>query len=104
MTISPATQELLEAAARRGVSDDPTLLTRSKVRLLQNTSKKTEARARRSHLAETPRCAAVRDVSRHERPDLRAQSKCLSAFRFMLSKRADAALASLGVTFNFDNV
>jgi hypothetical protein len=39
MTISPTTQELLKAAAGRGVSNDPTLLTRSKVRLLQNTSK-----------------------------------------------------------------
>jgi hypothetical protein len=38
-TISPATQELLKAAAGRGVSNGPTLLTRSKVRLLQNTSK-----------------------------------------------------------------
>jgi hypothetical protein len=39
MTITSATQELLKAAAGRGVSNDPTLLTRSKVRLLQNTSK-----------------------------------------------------------------
>jgi hypothetical protein len=39
MTISPTTQELLKAAAGRGVSNDPALLTRSKVRLLQNTSK-----------------------------------------------------------------
>jgi hypothetical protein len=38
MTISITTQELLKAAGR-GVSNDPTLLTRSKVRLLQNTSK-----------------------------------------------------------------
>jgi hypothetical protein len=39
MTISPATQEMLKAAAGRGVSNDPTLLTRSKVKLLQNASK-----------------------------------------------------------------
>jgi hypothetical protein len=39
MTISPTTQELLKAAAGRGVSNDPTLVIRSKVRLLQNTSK-----------------------------------------------------------------
>jgi hypothetical protein len=39
MTISPTTRELLKAAAGRGVSNDPTLLNRSKVRLLQNTSK-----------------------------------------------------------------
>jgi hypothetical protein len=39
MTISPTTQDLLKAAAGRGVSDDPTLLSRSKVRLLQGTSK-----------------------------------------------------------------
>jgi hypothetical protein len=39
MTISQTTQELLKAAAGRGVSDDPALLTRSKVRLLQNVSK-----------------------------------------------------------------
>jgi hypothetical protein len=39
MTISPTTQELLKASAGRGVSDDPALLTRSKVRLLQNTSR-----------------------------------------------------------------
>jgi len=39
MTISQTTQELLKAAAGRGVSNDPELLTRSKVRLLQNTSK-----------------------------------------------------------------
>jgi hypothetical protein len=39
MTISQTTQELLKAAAGRGVSNDPELLIRSKVRLLQNTSK-----------------------------------------------------------------
>jgi hypothetical protein len=39
MTISRTTQELLKAAAGRGISKDPALLTRSKVRLLQNTSK-----------------------------------------------------------------
>jgi hypothetical protein len=39
MTISPTTQELLKASAGRGVLNDPTLLTKSKVRLLQNTSK-----------------------------------------------------------------
>jgi hypothetical protein len=39
MTISSPTQELLKAAAGRGVSHDPTLMTRSKVKLLQNTSK-----------------------------------------------------------------
>jgi hypothetical protein len=59
-----------------------------------------------------PGRAALRHVgelkSAHPRsyrvPNLRAHFRCLSAFRFMLSKRADAALASLGVTFNFDNV
>jgi hypothetical protein len=40
MTISQTTQSLLKAAAGRGVSNDPELMTRSKVRLLQNTSKK----------------------------------------------------------------
>lgn len=39
VTISQTTQELLKAAAGRGVSNDPALLTRSKVRLLQNVSK-----------------------------------------------------------------
>jgi hypothetical protein len=39
MTISQTTQELLKAAAGRGASNDPALLTRSKVRLLQNVSK-----------------------------------------------------------------
>jgi hypothetical protein len=39
MTISQTMQDLLKAAAGRGVSDDPTLLSRSKVRLLQGTSK-----------------------------------------------------------------
>jgi hypothetical protein len=39
MTISQTTQELLKAQAGRGVSNDPELLVRSKVRLLQNTSK-----------------------------------------------------------------
>lgn len=39
MTVSSATQDLLKAAAGRGVSNDPALLTRSNVRLLQNTSK-----------------------------------------------------------------
>lgn len=39
MTISTTTAELLKAGAGRGVSNDPALLTRSKVRLLQNVSK-----------------------------------------------------------------
>jgi hypothetical protein len=39
MTISLTTQDLLKAAAGRGVSDDPMLLSRSKVRLLQGMSK-----------------------------------------------------------------
>jgi hypothetical protein len=39
MTISQMTQALLKAAAGRGASNDPALLTRSKVRLLQNVSK-----------------------------------------------------------------
>lgn len=40
MTISQTTQELLKAYTGRGVSNDPELLLRSKIRLLQNTSKK----------------------------------------------------------------
>ena len=39
MTISQTTQELLKAHAGRGFSNDPALLARHKVRLLQNTSK-----------------------------------------------------------------
>lgn len=39
MTISTSTQELLKAAAGRGVSNDPALSSRSKIRLLQNVSK-----------------------------------------------------------------
>ena len=39
MTISQTTQELLKAHAGRGVSSDPALTARHKVRLLQNTSK-----------------------------------------------------------------
>ena len=39
MTISETTQELLREHAGRGVSNDPALLIRSKVRLLQNVSK-----------------------------------------------------------------
>jgi hypothetical protein len=39
MAISSTTNELLKAAAGRGVSNDPALLTRSKVKLLQKTSK-----------------------------------------------------------------
>jgi hypothetical protein len=37
--ISPMTREMLKAAAGRGVSNDPALLTRSKVRLLQSKSR-----------------------------------------------------------------
>jgi hypothetical protein len=40
MTISQATQEMLKAHAGRGVSNDPELLLRSKIRLLQNSSTK----------------------------------------------------------------
>ena len=40
MTISQNTQALLKTHAGRGVSNDPELLLRSKVRLLQNKSKK----------------------------------------------------------------
>jgi hypothetical protein len=39
MAISTSTQELLKAQAGRGVSSDPALLIRNKVRQLQNTSK-----------------------------------------------------------------
>lgn len=39
MTISPTAQDLLKDAAKRGVLDDPTLLSRSKVRLLQGMSR-----------------------------------------------------------------
>ena len=39
MTISQSTQELLKARVGRGFSDDPALTARSKIRLLQHTSK-----------------------------------------------------------------
>jgi hypothetical protein len=39
MPISSTTQEMLKVAAGRGLSNDPELLTRSKIRLLQKTSK-----------------------------------------------------------------
>jgi hypothetical protein len=40
---------------------------------------------------------------RHRVPNLRAHQRCVSAFRFMLSKRADATLVAYGLTPDFDD-
>jgi hypothetical protein len=60
---------------------------------------------RRSGCAALRRAGGVESAytSRHRVPSLLAHSRCLSAFRYMLNRRADETLAAYGLSPDFDD-